>query len=191
MKKIVLIGAGALGSHFALFARNIPAALTVVDFDRIESKNVTSQFCGKTSSGKNKAAALPQTMAFLFGTKVTGVPHRLSPDNDDAILKGADLVVDCVDNAATRRLIQAYAVRTGTPTLHGALAAGGQYGRVVWSEHFQIDSEDGAGAATCEDGEFLPFIGLVSAYLAQAAQRFIKDGKKIGFEVSPAGTIFT
>jgi hypothetical protein len=59
---------------------------------------------------------------------------------------------------------------------------------VIWDEDFAID--DGAtGAATCEDGEHLPFVALVAAERALAAQRFLKTGRKRGAQISPAGSI--
>jgi len=73
--------------------------------------------------------------------------------------------------------------------VHGALAADGTFGQVIWDEQFVIDDESGAGAATCENGEHLPFIAMTSAYLAQAIQLFLKSGKKIGFQVHPTGAI--
>jgi molybdopterin-synthase adenylyltransferase len=191
MKNIVIVGVGALGSHLVLNLRNIEGLIKVIDDDRVESKNLQSQFHTKSGLGKSKVTSLMQNMQFLYGVKLIGIPHRLTADNQKQLLWGADLIVDCVDNAATRVLIQEFGQKTSTPVLHGALAANGDYGRIVWSENFKVDSEAGAGAATCENGEFLPFIGLVSAYLAMAAQRFLADGKRVGFEISPAGTIFT
>lgn len=190
MKKVTIVGVGALGSHLAVFLRNT-AELKLIDMDRVEQKNVLSQFHPKTNVRKNKALALQQTMNFLFGLKVAAVPHPLAMDNVGQLLDGSDLVVDCVDNAATRQTIQEYALDTGLPCLHGALAADGAFGRVVWTENFRIDSEDSVGAATCEDGVHLPFIGMASTLLARASQEFLTNGKKIGFELHPNGVIRT
>jgi hypothetical protein len=59
----------------------------------------------------------------------------------------------------------------------------------VWDDAFVIDSEVGAGAATCEDGEFLPFIALTAAYMARSVQIFLRDKRKVGFSISPAGSV--
>lgn len=190
MKTVVIVGVGALGSHVVQFLRN-EAALRVVDFDRVEQKNVLAQFHSKPSVSKGKVQSIQQTMQFLFGLKVEGIPHKLVAENAKEILARADLVIDCLDNGASRTVVQQHVRAAGIPCLHGALAADGGYGRVAWDEGFVIDYEGGAGAATCEGGEHLPFIGIVSAYIARAAQVFLKDGRKIGFEVSPAGVIRT
>jgi len=187
-KLVTIVGVGALGSHVALALRN-EARLKVIDFDRVEQKNLLSQFHGKSGVGTNKTNSLKQTMSFLFGTKVEAVPHKLVPGNAPQLLGGADLVIDCLDNGAGRRAVQDLVRAGSVPCLHGALAAGGTFGRSVWDEQFVIDDEAGAGAATCEDGEFLPFIVLVSAYVARSAQSFLKDGRRVGFQVHPNGVI--
>lgn len=190
MKRVAIIGVGALGSHLVQFLRNEDAELKVIDFDRVEQKNVLSQFHSKPSVGKLKAAALQQTLLFLFGRgSISAVPHRLTVDNIDAVVHGSDLIIDCLDNAKSRKLVQAYSDQAGIPCLHGALAADGGFGMVVWDEQFTIDDEAGAGAATCTNGDHLPFIALVSAYLARAAQQFLRTGKKVGYSVSPVGAV--
>lgn len=188
--KITIVGVGALGSHVALFLRN-EGDLKVIDFDRVERKNVLAQFHGKPGVGKNKVQSLQQTMQFLFGLKVEGIPHKLVADNVEALLGGADLIIDCLDNAEARKLVQAFIRKAKVPCLHGALAADGTFGRVVWDENFVIDSEAVGGAPTCEGGEHLPFIGTVSALVAKAAQEFITKSKKIGFEIHPGGVMRT
>lgn len=188
MKKITIVGVGALGSHAVLLLRNNEASILAVDFDRIERKNVLSQFHAQNAVGKNKVVALQQLMQFVFGVKIGAVPHRLTSQNAMEILGGSDLILDCLDNGESRRVIQTFARERKVPCLHGALAGGGQFGRVIWDEDFMIDDEAGEGVATCEDGEFLPFIAIVSSYLAHAAQHFLKTGGKIGFQITPAGT---
>lgn len=186
---IVIVGVGALGSHLVQFIRNEKVDIRIIDFDRVEQKNVMSQFHGKPGVGKNKVEALKQTMDFLFKRTLWVIHHKLVENNVDFMLKGAKLVVDCLDNGASRKLVQDYVRKHGVPCLHGALAPGGEFGRSIWDDQFVIDSEVGAGAATCEDGEFLPFIATTAAYMARSVQLFLKDGKKIGFSISPVGAV--
>lgn len=191
MSLIVVLGVGALGSHVVQLLRNLDATIRVVDFDRIEKKNVASQFHSKTGVGKSKVASLGQTMQFLFGIKIETIPHKLVEDNIDKLLGGADLVVECFDNGASRRLVQGYVRDHKIPCLHGAVDADGSFGRAIWDENFVIDDEDGTGAATCEDGENLPFIGMVSSVVARTVQLFLAKGEKHGYSISPNGVIRT
>jgi molybdopterin/thiamine biosynthesis adenylyltransferase len=192
MQKIVILGVGALGSHAALFLRNLHMQkaspgelykLVVVDFDRIEQKNLMSQFHSKSGAGKNKAQSLQQAMTFLFNVRVDAIPHKLTKDNVRELLGGAALVLDCLDNGVSRRVVQSFVRELKIPCLHGALAADGGIGRVVWDDKFVIDDEAGEGAATCEDGEHLPFIAMVSAQLARSAQEFLKSGRQLSYQI--------
>jgi len=184
--RITIIGVGALGSHLVQALRNEDAVIKVIDFDRVEMRNVASQFHFKGGVGKKKVEALKQAMQFCYGRKIETVGNRLTADNVDQLLGDADLLVDCLDNGDSRRLVQGFAKKNGVPCLHGALAADGGFGRVAWTDNFVID--DGAtGAPTCEDGEFLPFIELVVSYLATAVQFFRGQGRRIGFSIFPTG----
>jgi molybdopterin/thiamine biosynthesis adenylyltransferase len=184
--KITIIGVGALGSHLVAALRNEKVALKIIDFDRVEMKNVASQFHFKQGVNKKKVEALKQAMLGCYGMPLEVVGNKLTADNVTQLLGGADLLIDCLDNGESRKLVQDYARANKVPCLHGALAAGGILGRVVWDEHFVIDYGT-AGAPTCEDGEFLPFIQIVSAWLALAAQNFIREGRKTGYMVSHGG----
>lgn len=190
MKNTTLVGCGALGSHVALFLRN-ETMLKVIDFDRVDQKNVLAQLHPKGTIGRNKAESLKQTLHLLYGLRLEAIPHKLTKDNATALLDNTDLIIDALDNGAGRRIIQDY-VRASTPPracLHGALAPDGQFGQVVWDEQFRIDDESTVGQATCEGGEFLPFIGTVSSYLAYAAQRFLLNGTKLSFQIHPRGAV--
>ncbi len=188
-KRIVdIVGVGALGSHVAQFLRNEDTYLTLIDFDRVESKNTSAQFYSKKGVGKHKVSALIEMMNFLWGNKPVGISHRLTTDNVYNVLGNNPdtLIIDCLDNAASRTLVQEHVRRYGQKCIHGALAADGAFGLVAWDKDFKVDTEDG-GAATCEGGEHLPFIGVVSTMLAYSVQTFLKTGKQIGFSISPGG----
>lgn len=188
MRVVVVIGVGALGSHAVQFLRSVPDTyMKVIDFDRVESKNTQSQFLGRTGVGKQKVHALGQQMQLLFGCKLEMVPHRLVEENVDLLVpEHSALAIDCLDNGASRRIVQAHVRSRGIPCIHGGLAADGAYGRVVWDEDFVIDDEPGTGVATCEDGAFLPFVGVVSAYLAEAARLYLMKGLRVGYELAPS-----
>lgn len=95
-------------------------------------------------------------------------------------------MIDCLDNGASRRIVQKYVRETSTPCLHGALSADGTFGSVLWDEVFVVDDET-PGQRTCEDGAHLPFIATVSTYIAQVAQTFWRTGAKQGFQVYLGG----
>lgn len=187
---VVVVGVGALGSHAVLLLRNQKdVSIRVVDFDRVERKNVMSQFHTAMAVGKPKVLALKAAMHTFFGLKLQDMPRKLVDDNATELLGDAFLVIDCLDNLEARALVQKTVRSKNLPCVHGALAADGAFGRVVWDEHFVADSEAGVGGATCEDGQQLPFIGLTAAYLARAAQEFLERGNKHNFQVTVGGTV--
>lgn len=184
-----MVGVGALGSHAVQFLRSVKGVrIRAVDFDRVELKNASSQFHGAKSVGRNKAEALRQTMDFLFKVKVEARPVRLTEDNVRELLGDAALVLDCLDNGASRRTVQEFVRSAGIPCLHGALSADGSFGMAVWDERFRVDDEPAAGAATCEEGEHLPFISAVAAAVARSAQAFLEEGKRAGYQIHPGGS---
>lgn len=186
---IVIIGAGALGSHVALLLRNLDHKLKIIDFDRVEQKNILAQFHSKQGLRKNKAAALGQVMRGMFGTNMDVVTNKLSNDNVDKLLDKADLVIDCTDNIEARSVIQGFVTDVDTPCLHGALSADGTFARIMWAEDFDADPEGEDGEATCVDGEHLPFFAVAAAWIAVEAQHFLETGKKKSFQLTPSGII--
>jgi len=191
LKNVTIVGVGALGSHLVQILRNTEAAIKVIDFDRVEQKNTASQFHTKSTTGKSKVQGLQQTMKFLWGLSIEAIPHKLTTDNVRQLLGGSDLVIDCLDNGESRRIIQKFVREEGIPCLHGALDAEGSFGQVIWDADFKIDDEPSEGAATCEDGQHIAFIVVASAYLARAAQEFLANGRQIGFQINPGGVIRT
>ena len=186
---VVLVGAGALGSHVALFARNWANPLFVVDFDRVEAKNVLAQVHTRMGLGANKAVALQRTLQGLFGARVGIAPYRFTRDNAKILVQGSVLVLDCTDNIEARTLISEAAGQHGVPCLHGAVSADGTFARVIWDELFAPDAEGVPGAATCEGGEALPFFGMVGAWMAGVAQAFLTSGAKRSYHLTPGAVI--
>ena len=189
--RIVFCGVGALGSQAAVLCRNIDATLVFIDFDRVESKNLLSQAFVKQSVGKNKADALKLQLMNFHGTKAEAFGVRLSDDNVSTLLAKADLVVDCFDNQESRLLVSDWCRARNKPLVHAALAADGSFGLVRWDARFVADPEDHEGQATCEGGEHLPLIGLLTAALARSIQDFAKSGQERDFMVSLSGVAET
>ncbi len=183
---ILFCGAGALGSTAATLCRTLPATLAVVDHDRVESKNLLSQAYTRQAVGRNKAEALKLQFRTFWGVEVTAYPVRLTASNVATVAAGADLLVDCFDNAASRRVVLAYAAGAGVASVHAGLSADGSFGLVRWGERFVPDEADEPGQPTCAGGEHLPFIGLVAARLAVTVAAFVRTGTRADALVTPA-----
>lgn len=174
--RLIFAGVGALGSTAAVLCRNLHAEFVFIDFDRVETKNLLGQAYVKQSLGKNKAAALKLQLLNFYGLKSWAHPVRLTTHNVAALCQGASLLIDCFDNRASRLVLSEFARTAGIPLVHAAIAADGTFGLVRWDERFTADAEDEPGQATCEGGQFLPFIGVVGASLARIIQDWVATG---------------
>jgi molybdopterin/thiamine biosynthesis adenylyltransferase len=186
-KRIVVCGVGALGSTCVQYLRNVDVELRLVDFDRVESKNLSAQWFVKQSLGKNKAEAIRLQLANFYGAKAEAMSVRLRADNAAQLLADCALAVDCFDNADSRLALSEAARAANVPLVHGALSADGTFGLVRWDERFTADREDAEGQATCEGGEHLPMIGLMGAMLARTIQDFLGSGEQRDYLVSLSG----
>jgi molybdopterin/thiamine biosynthesis adenylyltransferase len=185
--RIVFCGIGALGSNALALCRNLDAELRLIDFDRVESKNLGAQWFVKPSLGKNKADAARLQLANFYGVKAEARGVRLGAHNAAELLADCDLAIDCFDNHDSRVALSDAARARGLPLVHAALAGDGTFGLVRWDERFTPDREDAAGQATCEGGHHLPVIGLVAAALARAIQAFVDGGARLDFLIHTGG----
>ena len=183
--KILFCGAGALGSHALFLARDLQHDLAVIDFDRVETKNLASQWFVKQLVGKNKATALKMQLLNFYDVKLQDYTVKLTPLNVETILGETGLVVECFDNAESRRVVQTYVRSKQRPCIHAGLAANGEFGVVRWDKHFTIDDEGPPGQATCEGRGFLPLILRVSSSLVASIQFFLGDSREVNWNVSP------
>ncbi len=189
--RIVFCGVGALGSTAATLCRNLEGPLVFVDFDRVESKNLQAQGFVKQSVGKNKAEALKLQLQNFWGVKAESFGVKVTGENVATLLASAGLIVDCFDNLASRKVLSEFARKAGKPLLHAGISGDGTFGLVRWDERFAPDAEDHEGQATCEGGEHLPLVGLLSATLARAIQDFAKAGTRRDSMVSLASVTAT
>ena len=183
--KILFCGGGALGSHALFLARDLEQELAVVDFDRVETKNLASQWFVKQMIGKNKATALKMQLLNFYDVKLRDYAVKLTSLNVDTLLGEADLVIECFDNAEGRRVVQNHVRAQKRPCLHAGLAANGEFGAVRWDDSFTIDEEGVSGQATCDGRGFLPLILRVSSALVASIQFYLADSRQVNWNVSP------
>jgi molybdopterin/thiamine biosynthesis adenylyltransferase len=189
--RIVFCGVGAIGSQAAMLCRNLAAELAFVDFDRVESRNLLAQAYVKASVGKNKAEALRLQLLNLHGIRSEAFGVRLDPSNAAELCRGAGLLVDSFDNAASRIVLGDHARSAGLALVHAGVSGDGTFGLVRWDERFTPDAEDQPGQATCEGGDHLPLLGLVAATLARVVQDFALHGTRWNALVSLGGVTRT
>jgi sulfur-carrier protein adenylyltransferase/sulfurtransferase len=122
--KVLLIGAGGLGSPLGLYlAAAGVGTIGIVDFDVVELTNLQRQILHATSDiGKPKLESAREAIQDLNPhVQVNGHEVRLSSDNALVILKDYDVIVDGTDNFATRYLVNDACVILGKPNVYGSI----------------------------------------------------------------------
>ena len=123
--RVLLIGAGGLGSPAALYlAAAGVGRIGIVDDDRVDETNLQRQIAHSTHTlGEWKAESAKRTIEAL-NPDVEVIPYleRLSSENVDRILDdGWDVIVDGADNFPTRYLVNDAAVWHDIPLVHGSI----------------------------------------------------------------------
>ena len=123
--KMLLIGAGGLGSPAALYlAAAGVGTLGIVDDDVVDETNLQRQVIHSTERlGESKAESAKRTIETLNpDVTVELFRERLTSDNADRILgAGWDVIVDGADNFPTRYLLNDASVWHGIPVVHGSI----------------------------------------------------------------------
>jgi adenylyltransferase/sulfurtransferase len=122
--KVLLLGAGALGSSSALYlAAAGVGTLGLVDFDVVDLSNLQRQIIHTTDRvGMLKTESAQKSInAINPGIKVNRHDVRLSSDNVMDIIKDYDVIVNCGDNFPTRYLINDACVFARKPLVDGAI----------------------------------------------------------------------
>ncbi len=122
--KVLLLGAGGLGSPTALYlAAAGVGTLGIVDNDNVDLSNLQRQVIHTSERiGVPKVDSAAQTIRELNpDVKVVKYPVRLDASNIMEILPGYDIVVDGLDNFPTRYLLNDASVRLQIPVVSAAI----------------------------------------------------------------------
>ena len=123
--RVLLIGAGGLGSPAALYlAAAGVGTIGIIDADVVDDSNLQRQIVHSTERlGEPKVDSAKRTIEAL-NPDVTVVPfeERLDSENIERILAdGWDVIVDGTDNFPTRYLLNDASVWHGIPVVHGSI----------------------------------------------------------------------
>lgn len=130
--KILLIGAGGLGGHFAnTLVRLGIGNLCIVDFDVYDESNINRQlFSNHLTVGSYKVEVVKEELNKINSQCVVNVKTARIEDIPLLELEDFDYIVDAVDNVETKIYISGLAFKLNKPLLHAA--CGGWYGQVGW-----------------------------------------------------------
>jgi molybdopterin/thiamine biosynthesis adenylyltransferase len=121
---ILIAGVGGLGSPVAIYLAGAGIGkLTLVDSDAVELSNLNRQILHwEADIGEKKVISADQKLKRLNSTvALNPVAVKITAENFMGLLQGVDLVMDCMDNMATRFILNEGCVKAGIPLIHGGI----------------------------------------------------------------------
>jgi molybdopterin/thiamine biosynthesis adenylyltransferase/rhodanese-related sulfurtransferase len=122
--KVLLIGAGGLGSPAALYlAAAGVGTIGIVDFDVVDVSNLQRQVIHTTDRVGTKKVDSARTAIGALNPDVRVVAHdeMLTGENVERIIAGYDVILDGTDTFETRYTLNDAAVVSGIPVVHASV----------------------------------------------------------------------
>jgi adenylyltransferase/sulfurtransferase len=197
--RALVIGAGGLGSAALLYlASSGVGTITVCDGDKVDVTNLQRQIVHRLDSlGQPKAASAAGTLRALNpDIRIVPLEERAGPERLLALVREADVVLDCSDNFATRHALNRACVSARRPLVSGAgIRFDGQVtvfdlrkpGSPCYHCLFAEDAE--AVEERCATmGVFAPLVGIIGTLQAVEAIKLLAgigeslDGRLLLFD---------
>jgi molybdopterin/thiamine biosynthesis adenylyltransferase len=180
----LVIGAGGLGSAALLYlASSGVGHIVVCDGDKVDLTNLQRQVIHRLEAlGKPKASSAAATMAQLNpDIRIEALEERAGPERLAALVRAADVVLDCSDNFATRHALNRACVAARKPLVSGAgIRFDGQVAvfdlrRADAPCYHCLFAEDAEAAEErCATmGVFAPLVGIVGTFQALEAIKLL------------------
>ncbi len=122
--KVLLLGAGGLGSPAALYlAAAGVGTIGIIDMDVVDASNLQRQILHNLDRiGDRKVDSAKKTLTLLNpDVDVITYDRRLDASNIEEIITGYDLIVDGADNFPVRYMLNDASVKLGIPVVHGSI----------------------------------------------------------------------
>ncbi len=122
--KVLLLGAGGLGSPAALYlAAAGVGTLGIVDMDVVDASNLQRQVLHNMDRvGERKVDSAKKTLTSINpDVNVATYDVRLGADNVLDVIDGYDVIVDGTDNFPTRYLVNDASLLKRIPVVHGSI----------------------------------------------------------------------
>ena len=182
-KPITICGAGALGGNLTeTLARMGFSRLKLIDKDKVEMRNLSTQPYSRTEVGAPKARSLANMLYRAVQAKLEPVVVELSATNAVNLLKDSALVVDAFDNRAARAAVSEATRTLHIPCLHIGFSPDGLYGSGLWEPHYQIPQE--APGDPCDYPLTRPLALTLTSLAARAITDFFSTGQSNEFELT-------
>jgi molybdopterin/thiamine biosynthesis adenylyltransferase len=136
-KTVCIVGLGGLGGGvMEILARLGIGRLILIDGDFFENSNLNRQLLSTEKNiGQSKALIAAERIRQVNSSVETTI-HGIYLDEPNAVdlMKGADVVVDCLDNIKTRFIVEHAAKALKIPMVSGAVAGASGQVTVIFPE---------------------------------------------------------
>ena len=179
--RVTVCGAGALGANIIEgLARQGFVKLRVIDRDRVEERNLSTQPYYAADIGALKAKILANSLYRALGAKIDAKSEELIEANAAKLIGDAQLVVDAFDNSVARCLVKEQCERANIACLHAGLANG--YAEIIWNEQYRVPSA--AQDDICEYPLARNLVMLAVAVTCETIVRYVADAEKRSFTLT-------
>ena len=179
--RVAVCGAGALGANVAeSLARQGFARLRVIDRDRVEERNLSTQPYTRADIGVLKVRALAHALYRALGVELDARADALTVANAGRLLGASDLVVEAFDNSVARRAVRDYCLQAGVACLHAGLA--GDYAEVIWNESYRVPSA--AQDDVCDYALARNLVTLTVGVVCESVVAFVAAGARPSYTLT-------
>lgn len=122
---VFIAGVGGLGCAASVYLASAGVGkLTVCDADRVETSNLNRQFLYTTQDiGHEKAPlAVARLRALNPSIEITPIVAEIDENTACGLVRGAGVILDCLDNVETRFALNRCAIATGIPMVYAAVS---------------------------------------------------------------------
>lgn len=180
---ITICGAGALGGNITEnLARSGFTKLKVIDRDRIEERNLSTQPYYRSDVGAFKAKILANSLYRALGVNIDAQTKELTATNAAQLISSNSLVIDTFDNSIARKAVKDYCENVNLPCLHVGLA--GDYAEIIWNQEYRVPSP--ANDDVCDYPLARNLVTLAVAVACETIVTFVVRGKQNNFTVTLA-----
>lgn len=178
---IAICGAGALGANLAEnLVRSGFGNLKVIDRDRIEERNLSTQPYYRSDVGAFKAKILANSLYRAIGVQIQAETKELTASNIQKLVSNTRLIIDTFDNSIARQIVTDYCSQQNLPCLHAGLSS--DYAEVIWNENYRVPSE--ANDDVCDYPLARNLVILTVGIASEMVIKFIATGECLSYTIT-------
>jgi len=181
--KIMVCGAGAIGSNLVNhLCRQGFEAISVIDMDKVEMHNISTQIWGKRDCGNHKSTALKNIMARDVGVIINAVNKKLDENNTKKMLSSFNLVIDAFDNWDSRKIVRDFCLKNDTPCVHAGMSDQG-FSDVKWNDIYIIPKNTNKQDDVCDYPLARNCVDITVAALAEVVCKFTDENRQVNCDI--------